>query len=257
MIGHLVACLWWGVSQGIGGFAWFDNENMVYSTLRDADLRIQYLTSAYWAITTLTTTGYGDITPVNTKERILAIIVIICGATLFGYVVGKMANLMGVLSHNPIAEKIDNISVYLSEKNCSKKLSKIIIKHFYHKYIITSNYNEKLILSRLSRSLINNIELIIYNKLIKKIIIFKYINNNTISLYIFNQMIPELYDIGQYIIKEKKLSNGIYFILDGNANIIKGITFDKKKSKNQNQKNNNNNNNKPKETMKNIVIRIN
>ena len=35
--------------------------------------RRRYVASLYWAITTMSTVGYGDIVPVNTAERIFAI----------------------------------------------------------------------------------------------------------------------------------------------------------------------------------------
>jgi hypothetical protein len=43
--------------------------------LQDAGLRQQYVNSIYWAFTTVATVGYGDITPKNLKEKVLAILV--------------------------------------------------------------------------------------------------------------------------------------------------------------------------------------
>ena len=50
-----------------------------------------YVTSLYWATTTMTTVGYGDITPYNDRDKILAISAMITGIILYGYILGAVA----------------------------------------------------------------------------------------------------------------------------------------------------------------------
>lgn len=66
----------------------------------DAGLFEQYVNSAYWAVTTLTTTGYGDVVPVNTQERILGIIIMILSAGVFSYLLGKIGTVIALLEHD-------------------------------------------------------------------------------------------------------------------------------------------------------------
>jgi voltage-gated potassium channel len=47
--------------------------------------------SVYWAVTTLTTTGYGDVVPVTAVGRSIAGFVMICGLTVFGLLTGILA----------------------------------------------------------------------------------------------------------------------------------------------------------------------
>lgn len=43
---------------------------------------VQYVASVYWATETITTVGYGDITPISTAERIVAMFVMLLGECL-------------------------------------------------------------------------------------------------------------------------------------------------------------------------------
>lgn len=43
-----------------------------------------------------TTVGYGDITPKNQKEKILAIFVMCSGVSLVGYVTSSITSIMGI-----------------------------------------------------------------------------------------------------------------------------------------------------------------
>jgi len=53
-----------------------------------------YLAALYWSIMTLTTIGYGDITPVNTGEIAYMLVGMILGAAVFSFVVGVSCSLI-------------------------------------------------------------------------------------------------------------------------------------------------------------------
>lgn len=52
------------------------------------DMRTKYLTSVYWAFTTLTTVGYGDITAHTQWERGFSVLMLMAGAAVFAMLVG-------------------------------------------------------------------------------------------------------------------------------------------------------------------------
>ncbi|KAK7272824.1 hypothetical protein RIF29_13864 [Crotalaria pallida] len=55
----------------------------------------QYVAAIYWAITTVTSVGYGDLHPENDIERVFGIIFIALGAGLLSYITGLMTILFG------------------------------------------------------------------------------------------------------------------------------------------------------------------
>ena len=53
-----------------------------------------YITAIYWSITTLTTTGYGDLHAENPREMLFAIFYMLFNLGLTSYLIGNMTNLV-------------------------------------------------------------------------------------------------------------------------------------------------------------------
>ena len=68
-VSHLLGCAWYSFAsraEDAGEISWA-SEYLGGATL-EGPLSRKYMTSVYWALTTLTTVGYGDITPVNVSS---------------------------------------------------------------------------------------------------------------------------------------------------------------------------------------------
>ena len=92
---HWLGCVFYFVetlerTSGVP-FTWVDAS----ISAADADsIWASYLTSVDWSLATITTVGYGDIKPVATAERIMAVVGMIIGTTMFAVVIGTMINLV-------------------------------------------------------------------------------------------------------------------------------------------------------------------
>lgn len=53
-----------------------------------------YLTSFYFTITTVTTVGYGDISPKNPIEQVFGILLMVGGQVSFTYIISMIAQMM-------------------------------------------------------------------------------------------------------------------------------------------------------------------
>lgn len=147
------------------------------------------------------------------------------GATTFGYIVANVSSTFGSLNQSQTLkrEKIGAISSILSEKNISENLSASIINHFKNVYSKVSMYDEETILTGLPNRLNNRIAIAIYKDTMQKISIFKFIENQSVALYIFNILQPLNFQYGQVILKEDTASLEICFLLSGEAIVYKQL----------------------------------
>lgn len=58
---------------------------------------IKYIYSLYWAVSTIVTVGYGDITPRNEYEVVVTIFIELLGSALFGYLINVIGATMSEL----------------------------------------------------------------------------------------------------------------------------------------------------------------
>ncbi|KAG4124450.1 hypothetical protein ERO13_D10G041250v2 [Gossypium hirsutum] len=66
----------------------------VYPNFKEQSLWDRYITSIYWSITTLTTTGYGDLHAENPREMLFDIFYMLFNLGLTAYLIGNMTNLV-------------------------------------------------------------------------------------------------------------------------------------------------------------------
>src|ERR1700742_2714335 len=87
-IAHWIACIFYAI-----GASELDNEPIcwiVMSNIQDASVFDKYIISLYWAFTTMTTVGYGDVTPYTMSEKIYAMFSMLIACGVFAYVVGSI-----------------------------------------------------------------------------------------------------------------------------------------------------------------------
>jgi hypothetical protein len=120
-IAHLMGCAWHWMAE-LGGYpiSW-----VTFYGIENEPIGMQYLASVYWAFTTMTTVGYGDIIPTNDRERGFAILGMIVGASVFGYIIGNMTVIMENFDVEGAIEKerMDQLHDWLRDRKFPQEMA--------------------------------------------------------------------------------------------------------------------------------------
>ena len=135
VFGHWLACCWClvAVMEPPGEYTWIDalretleedgRSETVYEVNDDAVFLLPgrgvapstiYSASIYWAIVTITSIGYGDITPVNKTEMQWATGFSLFGAIIWAYIIGSFCSLLSTLDvetieHQQLMDGLNNL----------------------------------------------------------------------------------------------------------------------------------------------------
>lgn len=92
-IAHLFACLWHYISLSPAS----DGFPETWTRVTDVDLTStadRYIASMYFAVVTLLTIGYGDVTATNEVERFVAIVTMVAGVVVFATLVNRLSTII-------------------------------------------------------------------------------------------------------------------------------------------------------------------
>ena len=94
----------------------------------------KYLTSIYFTIVTLSTVGYGDVTPTNDAERAYAVMLALAGALVFAFCIGSISSLaqQGNVTEQLLEEEMHGLTDFLRFSSVNRKLQhKLRLQLFY------------------------------------------------------------------------------------------------------------------------------
>jgi hypothetical protein len=218
IITHWIACIWFF-------FAFIDDfpEDSWVVTLgiKNSSATRQYIYSLYWAVTTMTTIGYGDITPNRDIEYILSTIIMVLGASIYAFIIGNIASLFSNLDSAKIAykNKLEAVTQFLAYHQVPADL--IFQLRNYYDYLWESHRNLKEENFFADLPLHFRLEILenITKDLIEKVPLFKYSSPSLRNVLLIS-LKSQTYSPNSYIVREGDVGQAIYFISLGEVEVL-------------------------------------
>ena len=223
---HWIACLWFGIAY-MDGFP--EDSWVVAAGIEASDPVTQYVRSLYWTITTMTTVGYGDISPGRTAEYLLASFIMLLGASLYAFIIGGVASLLSNIqaAKNSHWEHMESVEQYLRARQVPAHLGNRV--HNYYEYLWAQHkgLNEQAVLQDLPESLRLDIMLHLARDVLEQVPLFRHCTP-VLRNALLVALRPATYAPGNYLAREGEVGSDMIFITRGTVEIIAGaeeVTF--------------------------------
>jgi voltage-gated potassium channel len=186
-----------------------------------SDHLTNYLHALYWTIETLSTVGYGDITPATNAETLYAIGVMIFGVGVYGYIIGNVASILANIDPAKAQHlaNVEKLTAFMNYRNIPPRLQKRIRDYYAYLWEKRMSFDESSVVAALPPSLRTDVSLFLKRDIIEKVPLFQGASDEFIR-EIALQMTPVIFTPGDYIYKAGESGRDMYFITQGMVEVL-------------------------------------
>ncbi|CAD8096172.1 unnamed protein product [Paramecium sonneborni] len=216
---HFSACIW----HKLGVWGDWGNKNtetwLIKEQLQDFMWIDKYVVSFYWSIVTMTTIGYGDITPVNLTERIFCIIMTLISTATFAYSVNSIGQIFQDMSKQSVQFKtnMNSLNKFLKKQKVSASLQ-IKFRRYFEYFWSKPSQEVIQFQDQIPQQLKDQMIVDINIKLLKQLDLFKQFSNSLLVTLCLQfkelQLQPD-----EYLFKSNNLADKLYILVNGQIDL--------------------------------------
>merc|ERR1712216_415801 len=119
-----------------------------------------YCGACYWSTTSITSVGYGDITPQNTSEMMLTTLYLLIGAFFWAFIIGNICALLS--SNDPGAieyqQTMDELNLFVADRNLPNDLRRRLRMFIINSREVSKNARQQTLVNKLSPGLRSEVQ---------------------------------------------------------------------------------------------------
>ncbi|XP_021276040.1 potassium channel AKT1-like [Herrania umbratica] len=188
----------------------------------EQSLSIRYVTAIYWSITTLTTVGYGDLHPVNTREMIFDIFYMLFNLGLTAYLIGNMTNLVvhGTSRTRRFRDTIQAASSFAQRNQLPPRLQDQMLAHLCLKFRTDSEgLQQQETLDSLPKAIRSSISHYLFYSLMDKVYLFRGVSNDLL-FQLVSEMKAEYFPPKEDVILQNEAPTDFYVLVSGAVDLL-------------------------------------
>lgn len=196
---HWISCLWLEFT--------FDAEKSHLSN---------YINSIYWVITTLSTVGFGDISPQTDHAKLFTMIIMILGVAFYGITIGFISSIL--LRHNKhqeeSTERLHDLLLYMEHYKIPWETQNQVDVFYRHIMKNRMSVDDEKIINELPEHLQYELKIYKQMNLVSKVKIFADCNQSILK-EVSKKLKVHTFEPGNLIIKEGVIGSSLYFVSFG------------------------------------------
>lgn len=204
---HLIACGWIALGSGTAG----TNPDPVF----------EYVRSIYWAFSTLTTVGYGDISAKTIPQMIFTCAVELTGVGVFGFIVSNVASLLArqdaAREHH--MDNLDRVETYMRSHHIPLETRRRVRSYYHYLWRHKKGYHDTSVVDELPKKIQSELFFHINKPVLAKVPFLRDANPDLVE-ELMHELKPHVCVPGEKIFKSGDSGDAMYFIYKGEVEII-------------------------------------
>ncbi|CAN6689520.1 unnamed protein product [Malus baccata var. baccata] len=195
----------------------------VYPDFKQDSLWNRYVTSMYWSITTLTTTGYGDLHAENPREMLFDIFYMLFNLGLTSYLIGNMTNLVVHWTSRTriFRDTVRAASEFAARNDLPATIQDQMLSHICLKFK-TEGLKQQETLNGLPKALRSSIAQHLFFPVVQSIYLFQGVSHDFL-FQLVSEIDAEYFPPKEDVILQNEAPTDLYILVSGAADLVSSV----------------------------------